>query len=107
LYVRGFFDEFNDAYGLHNYVVAAAELKALRDTLVLRLSGVYDANDSSSVANPQLTWIVTPSVEVIGGAFVFGGSTHPKDPIDYASRSKFGQKAAGRSFAYLKARLTW
>ncbi len=107
MYVRGFFDEFNDRYGVHNYVVAAAELKFLDDALQLRLSGVLNVDDSSNVANPQLTWVAVPGFELIAGAFVFGGSTRPRDTLDYGARSKFGQKAAGRSEAYVKARFTW
>jgi hypothetical protein len=107
MFVHGFFDEFNDLYGLHNYVVLAAELKFLNDDLQLRLSGILDVTDLSSVANPQLTWIIVPGVEAIAGLFLFGGHTVSKDPIDYAARSKFGQKAAGRSQAFLKVRFTW
>ena len=107
MYVRGFFDEFADRYGIHNYVVAAAELKFHSDSFILRLSGVLNLDDQSNVANPQLTWIIVPGVEAMLGAFIFGGSPTPKDPLDYASRSKFGQLAAGRSQAFLKARFTW
>lgn len=107
MFVHGFFDEFNDLYGLHNYVVAAAELKFLNDNLQLRLSGILDVNDLSSVANPQLTWIIVPGVEAIAGLFIFGGHTTSPDPLDYAARSKFGQRASGRSQAFLKARFTW
>jgi hypothetical protein len=107
MYVRGFFDEFNDLYGIHNYVVAAAELKFKNDSFLLRLAGVVNLDDASNVANPQLTWIIVPGVEAIAGAFLFGGSTIPKDPLDYAARSKFGQKAAGRSQVFLKARFTF
>ena len=107
MFVHGFFDEFNDLFGLHNYVVAAAELKFLNDALQLRLSGILDLNDRSSVANPQLTWIIIPGLEAIAGVFIFGGHTVPRDPLDYAARSKFGQKAAGRSQAFLKVRFTW
>jgi hypothetical protein len=107
MWVHGFFDEFNDVYGLHDYAVVAPELKLFQDSVSIRGSTVYDITDGSSAVNPQLTWIVVPSVEVVGGAFVYGGSTHMGDPLDYASRSKFGSKAAGRSVAYLKTRLTW
>lgn len=107
MFVHGFFDEFNDLFGLHNYLVAAAELKFLNDALHLRLSGIVDLNDRSSVANPQLTWIIVPGLEAIAGVFVFGGHTVPRDRLDYAARSKFGQKAAGRSQAFLKVRFTW
>ncbi len=107
MYVRGFFDEFNDLYGIHNYLVAAAELKFRNDSVLLRLSGVLSLDDGSSVANPQLTWVVVPGLEAIAGVFVFGGRTDPKDPLDYASKSKFGQKAAGRSQAFLKVKFTF
>ncbi len=107
MFVHGFFDEFNDLYGLHNYAVVAAELKFLNDNLQLRLSGILDLNDQSNVANPQLTWIIVPGLEAIAGLFVFGGHTTSPDPLDYAARSKFGQRAAGRSQAFLKVRFTW
>lgn len=107
MFVHGFFDEFNDLYGLHNYVVAAAELKFHGDDVLLRLSGMLDVTDLSSVANPTLTWIIVPGVEAIAGVMIFGGHTVARDPLDYAARSKFGQKAAGRSQAFLKAKFTW
>ncbi len=107
MFVHGFFDEFNDLYGLHNYVVFAAELKFWNDNLQLRLSMLQDVTDGSSVGNPQLTWIVVPGVEVLAGLFLFGGHTVSPNPIDYAARSKFGQRAAGRSQAFVKARFTW
>lgn len=107
MYLRGFFDEFADRYGVHNYVVAAAELKFRNDSLALRLAGILNADDLSNVANPQLTWIIAPGLEALAGAYIFGGSPTPTDPFDYAARAKFGQKAAGRSFAYLKMRMTF
>lgn len=107
MYVRGFFDEFNDKYGVHNYVVATAELKFKSDSILLRLAGILNVDDLSNVANPQLTWVITPGLEALAGAFIFGGSPNPTDPYDYAARSKFGQRAAGRSFAYLKMRFTF
>lgn len=107
MYVRGFFDEFNDAYGIHNYAVATAELKFKSDTLLLRLAGILNVDDLSNVANPQLTWVVTPGLEAIAGAYLFGGSPTPTDTLDYAARSKFGQRVAGRSFAYLKVRFSF
>ncbi len=107
MYVRGFFDEFNDKYGVHNYAVAAAELKFFNDALLLRLAGVLAIDDGSNVANPQLTWVIVPGLEAIAGAFLFGGTTVPKDALDYAAKEKFGQKAAGRSQAFLKVRMTF
>ncbi|MCC6335381.1 MAG: hypothetical protein IT380_15500 [Myxococcales bacterium] len=107
MYLRGFFDEFNDAYGVHNYVVATAELKFRSDSLKLRLAGILNVDDLSNVANPQLTWVITPGLEALVGAFIFGGKTTPSNTYDYAAREKFGQKAAGRSFAYLKVRFTF
>lgn len=107
MYLRGFFDEFNDRYGIHNYVVATAELKFRNDSLLLRLAGILNVDDLSNVANPQLTWIIAPGLEALAGAYLFGGSTNPRDTFDYAARSKFGQKAVGQSFAYLKMRMTF
>jgi hypothetical protein len=107
MYVRGFFDEFADRNGVHNYAVASAELRFKSDSLLLRLAGILDVDDLSNVASPQLTWIITPGLEALAGAYPFGGSPTPRDPYDYAARSKFGQRAAGRSFAYLKLRFTF
>ncbi len=107
MFVHGFFDEFNDLYGLHNYIVANADLKFHRDEVILRLSGILDLDDRSSVANPSLTWIIVPGVEAIAGVMIFGGHPLSRDPLDYAARSKFGQKAAGRSQGFLKVKFTW
>ncbi len=106
-YVRGFFDEFNDQYGLHNYLAPAIELKFFDDELKIRAAGAWNLDDLSAAVFPEATWVVVPSVEVTGGVWAYLGDTKPLDPASYAGRSKFGQKAAGRSVAYLKARVTW
>ncbi len=115
LFIHGFVDEFNDAYGLHNYLSVTPEFKILRDTLKLRLASIVDLTDDSYVLYPQLTWVVLPSVETTLGAFWLGGPIVPPSSsggesieiIDYAARSKFGQPAAGRSVAFLKVKVTW
>jgi hypothetical protein len=107
MYIHGFFDEFDDAYGLHDYVSLTPEFKILHDRLKLRIAAILDLTDLSNVVYPQLTWTVLPSVEVMLGAFILGGSTHPSNPLDYASRSKFGQLAAGRDDAILRVTITW
>ena len=119
MYVHGFFDEFNDMYGLHDYVVLAPEYRFWNDALALRVSGVLDCTrrrissgwsmDLSNQLNPQLTWIAMPGVEVGIGAWLYGGSTEvsPDQTMNYAARKKFGQKAAGRSVAYCVLRVTW
>ena len=106
-YVRGFFDEFADMYGLHNFGVAAVEQKWLGDELQVRVATMVDLNDHSVNVYPQLTWVVTPGVEVAGGTFLFLGDTAPADPYDYASKSRFGQKAAGRNVAFVKVKGSW
>jgi hypothetical protein len=106
-YVRGFFDEFADAYGLHHYAVVALEQKWLDDELSVRVATAVDATDRSLNVYPQLTWVLTPGVEVVGGTFLFLGDTTPADPYDYASKSRFGQKAAGRSVAFVKVKGSW
>lgn len=106
-YVRGFFDEFNDRYGLHAYLAPAVELKFFDDELKIRAAGAWNLDDLSAAVFPEVTWVVVPSVEVTGGVWAYLGDTKPLDPESYAGRSKFGQKAAGRSVAYLKARVTW
>ncbi len=107
MFIHGFDDEFNDAYGLHNYVSLTPEFKVLHDRLRLRIATILDLDDKSNVVFPQLTWTVLPSVEVMLGAFILGGSPTPSNPLDYASRSKFGQLAAGRDDAVFRVKVTW
>lgn len=110
MYVRGFFDEFNDRYGLHNFFVAATEFKFLDNELQIRLSNVLDCNDLSNMFYPQLTWIVAPAVELSLGYMHFFGDTKPKTDdlvVDYALKSRFGQKATGRNVAFFKGKVTW
>ena len=107
LLIHGFFDEFDDAYGLHDYVSLTPELSMLRDRVKLRVSAIMDVTDRSRAVFPQLTWIPLPSVEAMLGAFLLGGSTEPSNPLDYASRSKFGQPAAGRDVAVLRVKVTF
>jgi hypothetical protein len=111
LFVHGFFDEFADVYGLHNYVSLTPELSTLEGRLKLRVANFLDLTNlqtnPSYVLYPQLTWTVLPSVETMLGAFILGGDTEPKNPLDYASRSKFGQLAAGRDEAVWRVTVTW
>lgn len=107
MYVRGFFDEFNDLYGVHNYVVMASELSFFQSELKIRLAATLNADDTSAILLPQVTWTVYPSVELIAGGLVFIGNTTAQDPLDYASKSKFGQKSYGRTVAFLKAKASW
>ena len=44
---------------------------------------------------------------MIASGMWFFGDTDPADPLDYASKYKFGQKAVGRNVVSLKAKLTW
>lgn len=106
-YVRGFFDEFNDRYGLHHYLAPAVEMKFFEDEVKVRVAGAWNLDDLSAAVFPEISWVVVPSVELTGGVWAYLGDTKPFDPESYAGRSKFGQKAAGRSVGYLKARLTW
>lgn len=106
-YVRGFFDEFNDAYGIHNYLVPDIDFKFLDDALKFRLAGAWNLDDLSAAVFPQIMWIPAPSVEMTLGVWLNLGDTKSLDPQSYAGRSKFGQKAAGRSVAYLKAKFNW
>jgi hypothetical protein len=107
IFIHGFFDEFNDAYGLHNYIAVTPEVRIVGDRLKLRIATVVDLTDLSHVMYPQLTWVVLPSVEAMLGAFILGGLTQPANPLDYASRSKFGQPAAGRDEAIFRVKATW
>ena len=107
MYVRGFFDEFNDKFGLHNYFVLTTELKFLDDQLQIRGTAALNCDDLSANLFPQITWVAAPSVELQLGLMWFFGTTVPGDPTDYASKSKFGQKAVGRDFAFFKTKVTW
>ncbi|MBI5549050.1 MAG: hypothetical protein HY901_34635 [Deltaproteobacteria bacterium] len=115
MYVRGFFDEFNDRYGLHNYVALTPRLSLKDDSIKLQISAIVNVDDLSNQTNPEILWIVVPGVEVSAGAWIYGGSTHALDKdgdgapdvLDYAARSKFGQKASGRNVAYLRTKVTW
>ncbi len=107
IYVYGFFDEFNEVFGLHHYVSTAVEMKFFENEFQIRLANVISASDRSDALFPQITWIVYPSVELIGGAFFYFGSTKLSDPNDYGSKTYFGQKASGRNVAFLKAKVSW
>jgi hypothetical protein len=107
LFIHGFFDEFNDAYGLHNYVSLTPEVSTLRDRVKLRVSSILDMTDLSFVVYPQVTWTPLPSVELMTGAFMLGGNVEPSNPLSYASRSKFGQPAAGRDEAIFRVKVSW
>ncbi|NOZ01752.1 MAG: hypothetical protein GXP54_07670, partial [Deltaproteobacteria bacterium] len=106
-YVRGFIDEFNDAYGLHNYLVPAIEMRFLDDSLKFLLSAAWDVDDLSAALFPQITWVAAPSVELIMGVWAFLGDTKSHDELSYAGRYKFGQKAAGRSVVFFKGKVSW
>ncbi|HEY3448867.1 MAG TPA: DUF1302 family protein [Myxococcales bacterium] len=115
MYIHGFFDEFNDRYGLHNYVALTPRLSFKDDSVKIQISAILDCDDLSNQVNPELLWIVVPGVEVSLGAWIYGGSTHAldkngdgqPDSMDYSARSKFGQKASGRNVAYLRAKAMW
>lgn len=110
MYVRGFFDEFNDRLGLHNLFVAATEFKFLQNELQLQLTSVLDVNDLSAMFYPQLTWVVAPSVQLVFGYMHFFGDTKPKTDelvADYALKSRFGQRVNGRNVAFFKGKVTW
>jgi hypothetical protein len=105
MFVHGFFDEFNDQYGLHNYVVGAAELKFKDDAWQVRLAGVFDLNDHSAALSPHVKWIVFPSAELTLATMYFIGDTDPG--ATYDARSKFGHRAAGRSTVSFQAKVSW
>jgi hypothetical protein len=106
-YVRGFFDEFNDRYGIHNYLVFATEFKFKQNEVQIRFAGAFNGDDQSAVFYPQLTWVIVPSVELVGGYMHFLGETQSKTPLDYASKSKFGMKANGRNVAFFRGKVTF
>ncbi|MBM4371585.1 MAG: hypothetical protein FJ098_08020 [Deltaproteobacteria bacterium] len=107
MYVRGFFDEFNDRYGIHNYLSLAPEFRLFDTELQIRLAAVWSLDDMSVTLNPRVNWIMFPGAELTLTGLIFIGDTEPEDPRDYGSKFKFGQKAAGRSVVSLKAKVTW
>ncbi len=115
-YVRGFFDEFNDMYGIHNYFVFATEAKFKQNEVQIRFAGALNCDDQSAVLYPQITWIVAPAVELVGGYMHFLGDTTQKTKYDadgnplmatYQGKSKFGMKANGRNVAFLRGKVTF
>ena len=124
MYVRGFIDEFNDAYGIHNYLAGIIQFKFLDDELKVDLSwawrvcdfsGDYHAgfipgfvcNDLSAAVYPRISYLVYPSVELSAGAIIYIGDTEPYDEYSYAGKYKFGQKAVGRNVAFFRAKVNW
>ena len=107
MYVRGFFDEFNDRYGLHNYIVFAPEFRIFDTEFQIRLAGILDLDDMSSSLNPRINWIMFPGAELTFTGLFMIGDTEAANPRDYASKIRFGQKAAGRNVVSLKAKVTW
>lgn len=111
MYVHGFFDEFNDMYGLHDYLVAATEFKFFDDELAFRLAGVWDMTQvETGTFTPTVTWVVVPSVEIQAAGLLFFGDVAPpaEDGFStYDQKWKFGQKATGRNVASLRARVSW
>lgn len=107
MYIRGFFDEFNDAYGIHNYLSLAPELRLFDTELQIRLAAILSLDDMSATLNPRINWIMFPGAELTLTGLIFVGETKPGNPRDYASKIKFGQKATGRSVVSLAARVTW
>ncbi len=113
MYLRGFMDEFNDMYGIHNYLVGNIDLKFFDNELLLRISDVWSIDEAvkegvyGAVFTPSLTWVVMPSVELVAGALIVHGPTKPYSETDYAKRSKFGQRATGRNIAYLRAKVSF
>lgn len=121
-YVHGFVDEFG--YGVTprlpnkaganvrleqaegDYIVAGMDLKFLRETLLIRLFGVYKLPSFSwtegfdknykpcGVVYPQITWKPWDSTELILGAFIFLGDQD----------TKFGDPQVGASEIFGKAR---
>jgi hypothetical protein len=111
MWVHGFIDEFNDTYGLHDYLVGATDLKFFDTELAIRLAGVWDITqkETGSFA-PEITWIVFPGAELkLAGMFFFGATKTPSrnDVALYQDKWKFGQKAAGRNVVSFKAKVNW
>ena len=107
MYVHGFFDEFNDRYGVHDYLVANTDWKFFDSELLIRLSGVLSLDDGTFVTTPFVQWTAATSVELRAGVLWFQGDTDFDDPYDYGARPRFGYKANGRSVAYVKAKVYW
>ena len=107
MYIRGFFDEFNDRYGIHNYLSLAPEFRLFDTELQIRLAAILSLDDMSTTLNPKINWIMFPGAELSVTGLIFAGDTAPKNPRDYSSKFKFGQKAAGRSVVSVAAKVTW
>jgi hypothetical protein len=127
-YVRGFYDEFNDMYGLHNYFVPNLDLMFFDNELLIRLTSALNCDDLSFMLFPTVTWTVVPAVELSLGYMGFFGPTQPTmareldvsdlTKIDaakavsmiipeYADKSRFGQLASGRNVVFFKAKVNW
>ena len=122
-YVRGFYDEFNDMYGIHNYFVPNVDLMFFDNELLIRLTAALNCDDVSFMLFPTITWTVVPAVELSVGYMGFFGPTQPKAPEEldlsniseavtaiipaYASKSRFGQLASGRNVVFFKAKVSW
>lgn len=104
-YVYGFFDEFGDLQGLRHYLAPAVDVKFFDDTMLLRLAGSLCMSDWSAALNPSFMYTAADGVDLSLGALVFIGETEAQSD-HYMDYQKFGMKAAGRSFVYVKARVS-
>jgi hypothetical protein len=111
MYVHGFFDEFNDRYGLAQLRGADPRMSFVDDSLKIQISAILDCNDLSNQVNPDSCgW--GPRRRALAGRLDLRRQhpplgqerRRPPDAMDYSARSKFGQKGTGRSLAYLRAK---
>ena len=104
-YVYGFFDEFGDLAGLRHYLAPVVDIKFFDDTMLLRLAASLSLSDWSAALTPMLQYTAADGVDLSVGALVFTGETEAQSD-HYMDYQKFGMKAAGRSFVYVKARVS-
>ncbi len=122
-YVRGFYDEFNDMYGLHNYFVPTVNLMLKDNEILFAFTTALNCDDLSMMIFPSFTWVAYPGVELSLGYMGFVGETQPAAPAEldlnnldeaisaimpkYADKSRFGQLAGGRNVVFFKVKANW
>jgi len=82
--------------------VDRAGAQVLGDSMALRLTTLIDLDDGSNVATRSSPGPWSLAVQAVLGAWVYGRHHAVEGPLDYAARSKFGQKAAGAAWRSLR-----
>lgn len=98
-YLHGFVDEFG-AGDLGNFIVAGADIKLANDTALIRFFNVFDLDDGSYVLYPMVTFKPWSGGELGIGGFVFSSA------FGWNETKKFASRAAGRSSAFLRFKVS-